>query len=125
MLSPTLQAMLRPLRVHMSAEANMLTQERISGKPRAFANEDRRTSAIQGNFHPLVRTHPFTGLPSLYVDEAYAVGIEGLTEEESRPILAFLTRHIPQAGFTCRLRREPGMIARRDNRAAPHPQPDD
>jgi taurine dioxygenase len=115
-----MQAMLRPLKVHMSAEANMLTQERITGKSLPFASEQRRTAAIQGNFHPLVRTHPFTGLPSLYVDDAYAVGIEGMTEAESRPLLDFLIRHITQAGFTCRLRWEPGMIALWDNRAALH-----
>lgn len=125
MLSPTMQALLRPLKVHMSAEANVATQEKISGKPMAFANDDRRSSALQGNFHPLVRTHPFTGLPSLYVDEVYAVGIEGMTEAESRPLLDFLTRHITQAGFTCRLRWEPGMIAMWDNRAALHLAPND
>jgi taurine dioxygenase len=125
MLSPAMQEMLRPLKVHMSAQANMATQERISGKPMAFANEDRRTSAVEGNFHPLVRTHPFTGLPSLYLDEVYAIGIEGMTEAESRPILDFLTRHMTQHAFTCRLRWEPGMIAMWDNRAALHLAPND
>ena len=120
MLSPAMQAMLRPLQVHMSAEANVNTQEKVSGKPMAFANDMRRNEALDGQFHPLVRTHPHTGECALYVDEVYASGIAGMTEAESRPILDFLTRHITQAAFTCRLRWEPGMIAMWDNRAALH-----
>ncbi|WP_338466653.1 TauD/TfdA family dioxygenase [Novosphingobium sp. ZN18A2] len=120
MLSPAMQDMLRPLKVHMSAAANAATQEKVSGKPMAFATDERRNAAFQGNFHPLVRTHPVTGELALYVDEVYAVGIEGMTWEESRPLLDFLTRHITQHAFTCRLRWRPGMIAMWDNRAALH-----
>jgi taurine dioxygenase len=104
----------------MSAKANVQTQEKVSGKPMAFANDTRRNAALDGQLHPLVRTHPHTGELALYVDEVYATGIEGMTEAESRPILDFLTRHITQSAFTCRLRWEPGMIAMWDNRAALH-----
>lgn len=120
MLSPAMQAMLRPLKVHMSAVANAATQEKVSGKAMAFASDARRRAAFEGNFHPLVRTHPVTGELALYVDEVYAVGIEGMSFEESRPLLEFLTRHITQHAFTCRLRWAPGMIAMWDNRAALH-----
>lgn len=120
MLSPAMQAMLRPLKVHMSARANAYTQEKVSGREMAFASDQRRSDAYEGNFHPLVRRHPFTGELSLYVDEVYAVGIEGMTFEESRPLLDFLTRHMTQHAFTCRLRWEPGMIAMWDNRTALH-----
>lgn len=125
MLSPAMQAMLRPLQVHMSARANAYTQEKVSGKEMAFASDQRRAEAFDGNFHPLVRTHPITGELALYVDEVYAIGIEGMTQEESRPILNFLTRHITQAAFTCRLRWQGGMIAMWDNRAALHLAPND
>ena len=120
MLSPAMQAMLRPLRVHMSAEANAVLRERITGQPMVFASDTRKIEALDGQFHPLVRTHPFTDEPALYVDEVYAAGIEGMTEAESRPLLDFLTRHVTQIGLTCRLRWEPGMIAMWDNRAALH-----
>jgi taurine dioxygenase len=120
MLSPAMQAMLRPLKVRMSARNNAYTQEKMSGKELAFSSDGSRDAAFAGNAHSLVRTHPFTGELSLYVDEVYAVGIDGMTEAESRPILDFLTRHITQHGFTCRLRWEPGMVAMWDNRAALH-----
>jgi taurine dioxygenase len=120
MLSPAMQAMLRPLQVCMSAAANAYTQERVSGKELAFSSDESRRAALSGRAHPLVRTHPETGECSLYVDEVYAVGIEGMTTAESRPLLDFLTRHITQHGFTCRLRWEPGMVAMWDNRSALH-----
>ncbi len=75
---------------------------------------------IQGNAHPLVRTHPVTGEKALYVDLAYAIGIEGMLPEESEPILKFLGEHIVQHAFTCRLRWEAGTLAIWDNRLCVH-----
>lgn len=119
MLSPAMQDMLRPLKVRMSARNNAYTQEKAGGEL-SFASDDSRSAAFEGTAHPLVRRHPETGEETLYVDEVYAVGIDGMTEEESRPILDFLTRHITQHGFTCRLRWEPGMVAMWDNRGCLH-----
>ncbi|MEO6186653.1 MAG: TauD/TfdA family dioxygenase, partial [Steroidobacteraceae bacterium] len=73
-----------------------------------------------GNFHPLVRAHARTGEKSLYVDGSYAVGIEGLTDEEARPILDYLVNFIVQHAFTCRLRWEVGTLAMWDNRLCVH-----
>ena len=120
MLSPAMQAMLLPLKVRMSAASNITTQKQADGKELAFADEAQRTAAMEGSAHPLVRTHPETGELSLYVDEVYASGIEGMTGAESRPLLDFLIRHITQHAFTCRLRWEPGMIVAWDNRTALH-----
>ena len=120
MLSPAMQAMLRPLRVRMSAAANMITQKQADGKELAFADDAQRSAAAEGTAHPLVRTHPETGELALYVDEVYADRIEGMSAAESRPILDFLVRHITQHAFTCRLRWEPGMVVAWDNRAALH-----
>lgn len=120
MLSPAMQAMLAPLRVHMSAAANYATQVRVNGAAVPFANDDAAKRAIDGQYHPLVRTHPETGEKSLYVDESYAVGIEGMTSMESRPLLDFLARHITQHAFTCRLRWSANMLVLWDNRVTIH-----
>ena len=125
MLSPTMQDMLRPLKVRMSAVANATTQERVSGKELNFASAEARRTAFEGQAHPLVRRHPMTGEEALYVDEVYAIGIDGMTEAEGRPLIDFLTRHITQHAFTCRLRWEPGMVAMWDNRACLHLAPND
>lgn len=119
MLSPAMQAMLAPLRVHMSAEANYTTQDRM-GVAIPFASDAARAAAFRGHCHPLVRTHPETGEKALYVDESYAVGIDGMTSAESRPLLSFLAAHIVQHAFTCRLRWAPRMLVLWDNRATIH-----
>jgi alpha-ketoglutarate-dependent taurine dioxygenase len=82
-------------------------------------SEDLRRK-IRGNVHPLVRTHPVTGEKALYIDPSYGIGIEGLSPEESVPILRFLTEHVTQPAFTCRLRWEPNMLAMWDNRLCVH-----
>jgi taurine dioxygenase len=74
----------------------------------------------EGSFHPLVRTHPDTGKKSLYVDQVYSLGIQGLTPEEARPLLDFLGRHVTREEFSCRLRWTPGTLAIWDNRICVH-----
>jgi taurine dioxygenase len=70
--------------------------------------------------HPLVRTHPVTKRKALYVNPVYTVGIKGMDEEESAPILQFLNRHMTHENFTARYRWSPGAIAMWDNRACLH-----
>lgn len=120
MLSPAMQTMLAPLRIRMAAERNSATQLRLNGRQTAFSSDTAREQAFEGAVHPLVRTHPVTGERALYVDEAYATGIDGMTPAESRPLIDFLVGHVTQHAFTCRLRWEPGMLVLWDNRICLH-----
>ena len=70
--------------------------------------------------HPVVVTHPETGRKQLYVNASYTVGFEGMTEEESRPLLDYLLNHGHRPEFTCRFRWERGSIAFWDNRVCKH-----
>lgn len=70
--------------------------------------------------HPLVRSHPVTMRKALYVNPVYTVGIKGMDQEESQPILDFLARHMTHENFTCRFRWSQGAIAMWDNRCALH-----
>ncbi len=70
--------------------------------------------------HPIVRTHPETGRKALYCSPAHVVAIEGMTEEESAPILKYLFALQIRGEFTCRFRWQNGSVAFWDNRAALH-----
>jgi taurine dioxygenase len=119
MLSQTMQQMLAPLKIRMSAQKNNATVMALNGTNN-FASASKGEEAIAGHLHPLVRTHPVSGEKALYVDEAYAVIIGGMTPQESAPILEFLVWHITQQAFTCRLRWEPDMFVMWDNRICIH-----
>jgi alpha-ketoglutarate-dependent taurine dioxygenase len=75
---------------------------------------------VEGAAHPLVRSHARTGEKSLYIDSSYAIGIEGMSEAESGPVMKMLTDHLTQPAFTCRLRWEPDMLVLWDNRLCVH-----
>ncbi|HHX82319.1 MAG TPA: TauD/TfdA family dioxygenase [Pseudomonadaceae bacterium] len=124
-LSPGMKAMLRGLKVHMSAlEAIRRTVRRdAQGQPIVGDMQiamQAQEEIIRGNHHPLLRTHPDTGLVSLYVDPIYARGIEGFSEEEARPLLDYLVSHITRDEFTCRLHWTPGTFVMWDNRSCLH-----
>jgi taurine dioxygenase len=72
------------------------------------------------NTHPVVRTHPETGKQLLFVNHAYTVGFDGMTEAESQPLLDYLLEHGHRPEFTCRYRWEKGSVAFWDNRSTKH-----
>jgi taurine dioxygenase len=70
--------------------------------------------------HPVVRTHPETGLPVIYVNTAFTSHIEGLSEKESRWLLDHLFATAADPEIQCRFHWEPGSIAFWDNRLCQH-----
>ncbi|OLF38197.1 MULTISPECIES: TauD/TfdA dioxygenase family protein [unclassified Psychrobacter] len=127
-LSPAMQEMIAPLKVWMSGKkvlANMQSekQSQESGKVGAIGNIEldlNTQQMLEGFYHPMVRTHPVSGEKSLYVDKIYACGIEGMTEDEARPLLDFLSSFATQESFTCRLRWENNTVIMWDNRICLH-----
>jgi alpha-ketoglutarate-dependent taurine dioxygenase len=131
MLSDTYRQMIQGLKVHFSlrdvlaaAQSAVEVSDSPIGRLAATRNsetlsEDLRRK-IAGNVHPLVRTHAVTGEKALYIDSAYAIGIDGMTSEESAPIIRFLGEHITQPAFSCRLRWEADMVVLWDNRICVH-----
>ncbi|MCX6522825.1 MAG: TauD/TfdA family dioxygenase [Actinobacteria bacterium] len=77
-------------------------------------------SADREVLHPVVRVHPVTGRSALFVNPVYTQRFEGMTVEESRPLLQFLFDHAVRPEFTCRLRWTPGTLAIWDNRCLLH-----
>jgi taurine dioxygenase len=70
--------------------------------------------------HPLVRVHPETGRKLLYISGDFAVRFDGMTVEESRPILDYLNAHAARPDFTCRFRWTQGALGLIDNRCCQH-----
>jgi len=101
--------------------------DRLVAGPQSRASVGRTTKARHDeswretiNTHPIVTTHPETGRNVLFVNVSYTVGIEGLTDEESRPLLHFLMEHGNRPEFTCRFRWTKGAVAFWDNRCVKH-----
>ena len=120
-LSPTMQAMLAPLRAIHSARQSYGTKGVFS------KDTEKRTMQIivseeadASLTHPLVRTHPVTGRKALFVSPVYTVGIEHLTPEEAKAILGFLFAHLTQDQFIYRHRWREQMLLMWDNRCTMH-----
>ena len=69
--------------------------------------------------HPLVRRHPVTGRPSLFLS-AHAGAIVGWTVPEARLFLRDLTEHATQREFVYSHAWKPGDLVMWDNRATMH-----
>lgn len=70
--------------------------------------------------HPVVRTHPVSGTKSLFVNEGFTTGIEGISVEESDALLRFLIAHQAKPEFSYRHRWRTGDVLFWDNRATQH-----
>src|SRR5262249_1312542 len=70
--------------------------------------------------HPVVRSHPLSGREGIYLNSYFVTHFEGMTVEESRPLLAWLVAHAVRPEFTCRLRWKKGTGAIGDNRFTLH-----
>ena len=92
------------------------------GEKDAGRSMDIRPSdaAMATQVHPLIATHPETGLRGFFSAFGYIVGIEGMDEAEAVPLLRELYTWQTRDEFVHRRRWEPGMLVLWDNRAVLH-----
>lgn len=102
-LSDGMKSMLRPLKaVH------------------SYDGPFRPEHADQTAIHPVIRRHPVTGAEGLFVNRMFTTRFEGMTHEESWPLIEFLDRHMSKPEFTCRVSWRPGHVTIWDNRFTLH-----
>lgn len=122
-LSPAYKALIAPLNVVHSATrifgSAYLAQSRRYNSSGAKTDLDVELGDRE-MVHPLVCTHEVSGRPFLYLNKTYSQRIEGLTNEESAPILDFLHEHCARFDFTCRARWHKDQILVWDNRCTMH-----
>lgn len=70
--------------------------------------------------HPVVRTHEETGRKLLFVNQPFTYCFDGMTRDESLPLLQYLYQQSSKPELTCRFRWQPGSMAFWDNRCTMH-----
>jgi len=71
--------------------------------------------------HPLVRTHPVTGLKALNINPGFSTRIFGLKKAESDKLFEFFVNHLADAAdHQVRWKWEVGSVAMWDNRVTAH-----
>ncbi|MEM1432530.1 MAG: TauD/TfdA family dioxygenase [Pseudomonadota bacterium] len=71
--------------------------------------------------HPVVISHPQSGDPVLYVNEAFTESIDGLSKRESDALLQLLFRHVEaNTRIQCRVQWQPNTLVLWDNMGVHH-----
>jgi taurine dioxygenase len=114
-LSGGMKAMLRRVRSFSQYDKTAKRSAKMHGK---VTDRDKPSEPA---IHPLIRVHPETGRPALYInDRENTPRLDGMTEEESAPLIDYLIRHATRPEFTCRVRWEAGSLGIWDNRQVLH-----
>ncbi|MDX2277251.1 MAG: TauD/TfdA family dioxygenase [Hyphomonadaceae bacterium] len=119
-LPRAMQERLETLRAVHSAR-HIFGKDAAYGKERSgrVSNSDA-ADALVDSVHPVVITHPLSGKKALFVNLAYTIRIEGLSDAESQSLLNDLIVHCMQPEFSYEFEWRPGSIAFWDNRATWH-----
>lgn len=119
-LSQGMQSILVQLRAeHTPFNSRGITVRTI--KP----HSDAEKGEMIGSIHPVVRRHPVSGRPALYISDMMVDHFDGWSVEESKPMLDFLHLHSTQPAFTYRHDWRPGDLIFWDNRCVTHFTPVD
>ncbi|ATQ42276.1 taurine dioxygenase [Caulobacter mirabilis] len=105
--------------------AYAFTPDGLAGSQAGRAQYEKAVAANPPVTHPVIRTHPETGEPCIFVNSVFTRRIKGLRREENRAIMGFLNQHVQQPEFVVRWRWRPGDVAFWDNRCTQHRAVDD
>jgi taurine dioxygenase len=94
-----------------------------TGQVARQAGQDKAAKALEEHppvIHPVVRTHPETGVDGLFVNYGFTDRIKGLRRNESDALLNMLFVHVQKPEFQVRWRWKTNAIAFWDNRITQH-----
>ena len=92
----------------------------LADHPEGGTWNGRRFTVLEPVRHPIVRAHPVTTRPGLFVNPTFTTHVAGLSRRESRALLELLYAHATQPERTFRHRWEQGDVVMWDNRATMH-----
>jgi taurine dioxygenase len=75
---------------------------------------------FEGVRHPLVRVHPETNKPALYLSGSFMRDVAGMTRDESDALLGFLAARLDDPNLQCRWKWEPHDVVVWDERCTNH-----
>lgn len=101
-----------------SKSKNVMFADRLD--PAIRAEGDRIAAAVPSMRHPLVRRHPDTGRPILFVSPRFTIAIEGLDADVSESLLRAFFAAIEDPRFTYRHRWCRDDLVMWDNRRLVH-----
>ena len=118
-LPETMKAMLAGRRaIHSDRYLTERLHERNAGRSTRL-REDRVGKELSA-IHPVARRLDESGKLALFVNHPFTWAFEGMSRDESLPLLQQLVRHATRPEFCCRFRWSKGAVAFWDNRCTMH-----
>ncbi len=115
-VSPVLQERLAGLDLDLGLGTSAATIRDLYGQ----AYYDEVMARFAGARHPLVRVHPVSGRPALYLCGSFIRGIAGMHERESEALLGYLRSLLDDPNLQCRWHWRPFDLAVWDERCTNH-----
>jgi taurine dioxygenase len=116
-LSPVMQELVADLSQDLHPGPNFEATTRALYGDEVY---ERVAAEFAGAVHPLVRIHPVTGRPALFLCGAYVRALVGLRDDESAPLLQVLRARLDDPNVQCRWKWRPGDVAVWDERCTNH-----
>ena len=114
-LSPGLQSRLESLRAINSASV----VPRADDFYQAVRGKNSELADTQAT-HPVVRSHDETGRKAIYVNGIHTLCFEGMSRDESLPLLNYLYQQVQRPEYSFRLQWQADTLAIWDNRCLQH-----
>jgi taurine dioxygenase len=92
----------------------------LAERPEGGTWSGRRFTVLEPVHHPVVRVHPDTGRPGLFVNPTFTTAVDGLRRVESDALLRLLYEVATAPEHTYRHRWSEGDVVAWDNRATLH-----